>query len=112
MLIKCNGLANLGPIAGVFWLDDALESQLQLDGIMCLVDCVNIEMYLRETAICGGNSGNDGGGGGEAAQKIVYANCILLNKINLIPQLPQLSILTLTSKPSTTLENVKPSYPE
>mmetsp|Transcript_7893 Transcript_7893/g.8091 ORF Transcript_7893/g.8091 Transcript_7893/m.8091 type:complete len:229 (-) Transcript_7893:380-1066(-) len=68
MLIKCSGLANTGPIVGVFWLDDALESRLRLDGIVCLVDCGNIKMQLRETAVCGGNGGNDGGGGGEAAQ--------------------------------------------
>ena len=61
MLIECSGLANPGPIASVFWLDDALERRLRLDGIVCLVDCVNIEMQLRETVVCGGNDGNDGG---------------------------------------------------
>mmetsp|Transcript_53882 Transcript_53882/g.64837 ORF Transcript_53882/g.64837 Transcript_53882/m.64837 type:complete len:89 (-) Transcript_53882:183-449(-) len=29
MLIECSGLANPGPIASVFWLDDALESRLR-----------------------------------------------------------------------------------
>mmetsp|Transcript_3786 Transcript_3786/g.4131 ORF Transcript_3786/g.4131 Transcript_3786/m.4131 type:complete len:137 (-) Transcript_3786:44-454(-) len=53
MLIEYSGLANPRPIASVFWLDDALESRLRLDGIMCLVDCVNIKMQLRETAVCG-----------------------------------------------------------
>lgn len=70
ILIECSGLANPGPIAGVFWLDDALQSRLKLDGIVTLVDAVHIEQQLLETV--------------EASQQIAYADRILLNKVDLL----------------------------
>eukprot|EP00592_Proboscia_alata_P027385 CAMPEP_0194445638 /NCGR_PEP_ID=MMETSP0176-20130528/127980_1 /TAXON_ID=216777 /ORGANISM="Proboscia alata, Strain PI-D3" /LENGTH=308 /DNA_ID=CAMNT_0039272233 /DNA_START=335 /DNA_END=1262 /DNA_ORIENTATION=+ len=108
MLIKCNGLANPGPITGVFRLDDALESRLRLDGIGEYRDAA------ERNGVLWGDGGNDDGGGGEAAQQIAYADRILLNKIDLLNQSqhtsqPHSSLLTLTSKsnPSTTLEDVQ-----
>lgn len=70
ILIECSGLANPGPIASIFWLDDALESRLRLDGIVTLVDAYRIEQQLTETV--------------EASQQIAYADRILLNKIDLL----------------------------
>jgi G3E family GTPase len=63
-------MANPGPIASLFWLDDALDSRLRLDGIVTLVDAANIERQLSETE--------------EAAQQIAYADRILLNKVDLV----------------------------
>jgi G3E family GTPase len=71
ILIECSGLANPGPIASIFWLDEALESRIQLDGIVTVVDAVHIEQQLQETV--------------EASQQIAYADRILLNKIDLLP---------------------------
>jgi G3E family GTPase len=68
ILIECSGMANPGPIASLFWLDDALDSRLRLDGIVTLVDASNIERQLSETE--------------EAAQQIAYADRILLNKVD------------------------------
>lgn len=72
ILIECSGLANPGPIAAMFWLDDALDSRLRLDGIVTVVDAVNIERQLQETV--------------EASQQIAYADRILLNKVDLLDQ--------------------------
>ena len=71
ILIECSGMANPGPIASLFWLDEALESRLRLDGIVCMVDALNIEQQLSTTL--------------EAAQQVAYADRILLNKIDLVP---------------------------
>ena len=70
ILIEASGMANPGPIASVFWLDDELQSRLKLDGIVSLVDGANILQQLEETE--------------EAAQQIAYADRILLNKIDLL----------------------------
>lgn len=59
-----------GPIASVFWLDDELESRLQLDGIVTLVDSYHILSQLTETT--------------EASQQIAYADRILVNKTDLV----------------------------
>ena len=70
ILIEASGMANPGPIASVFWLDDAMESRLQLDGIVTVVDSHHILEQLKETE--------------EAAQQIAYADRLLLNKIDLL----------------------------
>jgi G3E family GTPase len=72
ILIECSGMANPGPIAAIFWLDDTLQSRLKLDGIVTVVDAVNVEHQLRETE--------------EASQQIAYADRILLNKVDLLPK--------------------------
>lgn len=74
ILIEASGMANPGPIASVFWLDDALESRLRLDGIVTLVDAVHILEQLESTE--------------EAAQQIGYADRIVLNKVDLLKQQP------------------------
>lgn len=84
ILIEASGMANPGPIASVFWLDDALESRLRLDGVVACVDCLNILMQLKETSSRNEESESEGGGGEEAAQQIAYADRILLNKTDLL----------------------------
>lgn len=72
ILIEASGMANPGPIASVFWLDDAVGSRLKLDGIVTLVDAVHILEQLGSTE--------------EAAQQIAYADRIILNKEDLLDQ--------------------------
>ncbi len=71
ILIEASGMANPGPIASVFWLDEALESRLQLDGIVTLVDANRILDLLSSTE--------------EASQQIAYADRLLINKIDCLP---------------------------
>lgn len=70
ILIESSGMANPGPIASIFWLDEALESRLRLNGIVTLVDAVHISHQLEETE--------------EAAQQIAYADRVILNKVDLV----------------------------
>jgi len=84
ILIEASGMANPGPIASIFWLDDALESRLRLDGVVGCVDARNILMQLRETS--SHNHKEDSDGGDEAAQQIAFSDRIICNKIDLISQ--------------------------
>ena len=43
ILLETSGLADPGPIAGMFWMDEALCSEIYLDGIATLVDLKNFE---------------------------------------------------------------------
>jgi G3E family GTPase len=70
IIIEASGLADPGPIASIFWLDETLESRLRLDGIICMVDCNNILHQLNDTE--------------EASKQIAYSDRIILNKIDLI----------------------------
>jgi G3E family GTPase len=78
ILIECSGMANPGPIASIFWLDDALESRLRLDGVVTMVDAYHIDHQLQETE--------------EAAQQIAYADRVLLNKMDLVDDKKQAQV--------------------
>jgi G3E family GTPase len=80
ILIECSGMANPGPIASLFWLDEGL-SRLRLDGIVTLVDAAHLERQLGATK--------------EAAQQIAYADRILLNKVDLVDEASALRLHNL-----------------
>jgi G3E family GTPase len=84
IIIECSGMANPGPIASIFWLDDALESRLRLDGIVTCVDARNIKMQLSETSSKQNSAHGDMLGGDEAAQQIAYADRIIVNKVDIL----------------------------
>lgn len=48
ILLETSGLADPGPIASMFWLDDGLGSEIYLDGIVTLVDAKNIKEHMNE----------------------------------------------------------------
>jgi len=107
ILIEASGMADPGPIASVFWLDDALESRLKLDGIVTLVDGRHILGQLEATE--------------EAARQIAYADRIVLNKVDLLAGEPKSKGGTTkkvkAAKPTSVLEveqalrNIHPTAP-
>jgi G3E family GTPase len=78
ILLECSGLVNPGPLARLFWLDDAdssgfsVQKQLALQGIVTLVDAVHIRQQLQSPTVV------------EASQQIAYADRILINKVDLL----------------------------
>jgi G3E family GTPase len=89
ILIECSGMANPGPIAALFWLDDALESRLKLDGIVTIVDAKHILHQLQETE--------------EAAVQVAYADRILVNKTDLVASTREVIDAMLAIQPSANL---------
>lgn len=67
------GVANPGPIIASLWADDGADSTLKLDGVVTVVDCVNILHYLNSP-----DTSED------VRVQIALADRILLNKIDLI----------------------------
>jgi len=70
----------------MFWLDDAVESVLRLDGIITLVDAKNIRRQLQRGTECSTVDVEDLFGGGErppneAMIQVAYADRILINKV-------------------------------
>ncbi len=70
ILIETTGLADPGPVAQTFFVDDELAGRVRLDGIVTLVDSLHIEQHIGDAS-------------GEAREQIAFADVILLNKTDL-----------------------------
>ncbi len=69
ILVESTGLADPGPVAQTFFMDDEVRDQLRLDAIVTLVDAHHIEGQLEHAM--------------EAREQIAFADVILLNKTDL-----------------------------
>ncbi|GMF32906.1 unnamed protein product [Phytophthora fragariaefolia] len=74
ILVETTGMADPGKVASIFWVDAELEGRICLDGIVTLVDAPRLDALLdhRDTQR-------------EAAAQLAYADRILLNKGDLVP---------------------------
>jgi len=76
ILLETTGLADPGPVASIFWLDEELGSDIYLDGIVTLVDAKHCIMQINEErpelAV------------NEALQQIATADAIVINKLDLV----------------------------
>ena len=70
VLIETTGLADPGPVAQTFFIDEELKEHYALDAIVTLVDARHIEQELENSPI--------------ALEQIAFADVILLNKIDLV----------------------------
>ena len=73
IVVELSGVADPGPVAAGLWLDDALESPVVLDGVVCVVDGVS-GLGLLESS---------GPGAFEAKRAVATADRILLSKADL-----------------------------
>ena len=69
-------MADPGPIASLFWLDEELQSKIHLDGIVTVVDAKYIESYLNQV--------KQDGEINEATKQVALADRIILNKTDLV----------------------------
>jgi len=102
VIIEASGMADPGPVASIFWLDEALNSRIRLDGIVTCVDAKNIGFQLESTSSApAGSSVGDcsalDGGGDEAARQIAFADRIIVNKIDLMQSQTSLTTTTIES---------------
>jgi G3E family GTPase len=70
ILIETTGLADPGPVAQTFFVDEELREHYLLDAIVTLVDARHIEQQLETSAI--------------ALEQIGFADVLLLNKTDLV----------------------------
>lgn len=89
IVVETTGVADPGPLAGIFWLDDdaALDSaRLYLDGIVTMVDAKNLVRHLEDVnKQAGGEYVN------EAEKQIAYADRVIVNKTDLVTDAAQLA---------------------
>ncbi|RHZ31704.1 hypothetical protein DYB26_013560 [Aphanomyces astaci] len=71
VLVETTG-ASRHMLASIFWVDSELEGRITLDGIVTLVDAKNIAWHLEQQT-------------NEVMSQIAYADRILVNKADLMP---------------------------
>ncbi|KAL0279248.1 UNVERIFIED_CONTAM: hypothetical protein PYX00_000852 [Menopon gallinae] len=77
ILLETTGLADPGPIASIFWLDNELGSDLFLDGIITIVDAKYGLKQLTEGS-------EEKGKFNEAIRQVAAADLIIINKTDLV----------------------------
>jgi G3E family GTPase len=70
ILIETTGMADPGPVAQTFFLDDDLKNTFQLDAIVTMVDAKHFEQHVDEL--------------NEPAEQVAFADLVLLNKTDLV----------------------------
>jgi G3E family GTPase len=70
VMIETTGMADPGPVAQTFFLDDELKKTFVLDAIVTIIDARHIEQHLESMD--------------EPAEQAAFADVILLNKIDLV----------------------------
>ncbi|MEO8062670.1 MAG: GTP-binding protein [Pseudomonadota bacterium] len=70
IIIETTGMADPGPVAQTFFLDDELKNQFSLDAIVTIVDAKHFEQHVDEL--------------NEPAEQVAFADLVLLNKTDLV----------------------------
>ena len=70
ILVETTGLADPGPVAQTFFVDEDTRQSFDLDGVITLVDAKHAELHLDDSE--------------EAASQIAFADVILINKVDLV----------------------------
>lgn len=72
IMIETTGLADPGPVAQTFFVDDEMQSKYSIDAIITLVDAKHVLQHIDDSDEC--------------KQQIAFADVILLNKIDLVSE--------------------------
>nr|MDQ3000467.1 GTP-binding protein [Fibrobacterota bacterium] len=70
ILVETTGMADPGPVAQTFFVDDEMKEKVTLDAIVTMVDTKHIWNHIDESK--------------EAQEQIAFADVILLNKTDLV----------------------------
>ncbi|MDR6227279.1 CobW family GTP-binding protein [Desmospora profundinema] len=70
VIIETTGLANPGPVAQTFFVDEGIAEAFMLDAVVTVVDAVHADQHLDEQD--------------ETMEQVAFADVVLLNKIDLV----------------------------
>jgi G3E family GTPase len=70
ILVETTGMADPGPVAQTFFVDDDLRALFKLDGIVTLVDAKHVQLHLEDSDEC--------------KEQIAFADLLVLNKTDLV----------------------------
>ncbi len=70
ILVETTGMADPGPVAQTFFMDDETKDQFRLDGIVTVVDAKHVSLHIDESSEC--------------REQIAFADHVVLNKTDLV----------------------------
>jgi len=85
IVIETTGLADPAPVAQTFFVDEAVSEFCKLDGIVTLVDAKHVHQHLDEEKPEGVEN--------EAVEQVAFADRIIINKCDLVPEEEELAKL-------------------
>ena len=85
VLVETTGLADPGPATAALWADDALEAAAAVDGVVVVADARRVVAQLAAPRAPGAVN--------EAARQLAYADVVLLNKVDLVPDARELAAI-------------------
>src|SRR5688500_8222090 len=87
ILIETTGMADPGPVAQTFFLDDEVQAKTTIDGIVTLVDAKHVLLHWDSH---------------EVQEQIAFADVILLNKTDLVTDAELVKLEKLIRKMNAT----------
>jgi G3E family GTPase len=78
ILVETSGLADPNPVAATFFIDEEIAKQVNLDGIVTLVDAKHIGGHLDDPKLAGADN--------QAVDQIMAADRIIINKVDLVDE--------------------------
>jgi len=72
ILVETTGMADPGPVAQTFFVDDDLRDLFSLDGIVTLVDAKHVQLHIEDSNEC--------------KEQIAFADVLILNKTDLVSE--------------------------
>jgi Ni2+-binding GTPase involved in maturation of urease and hydrogenase len=72
ILLETTGMADPGPVAQTFFMDDEMAEKLELDAVVTVVDAGHVEQHIDDSD--------------EVKEQIAFADVILLNKTDLVDE--------------------------
>lgn len=95
ILLETSGVADPGPIANMFWMDEGLAASIYLDGIVTVMDAGNIVRSLDDI----GSSDHEHHGYilhepmSTALVQVAYADILILNKVDTVKDEKELELV-------------------
>ena len=76
VLIETTGMADPAPVAQTFFVEDSVQENFKLDGIVTLIDTKHVEQHLDDPRPEGQEN--------EAIEQVAFADRMILNKMDLV----------------------------